>query len=105
MSTVPVVAIIRAKPGKEKALADVLKQLVAETHKEPGCVRYALHTSQADARDFVFVERWKSAQDLQSHLAAPHIAEAMARKEELIDAINIMPLASVPVDNSEMETF
>jgi quinol monooxygenase YgiN len=57
MSTIPVVAIIRAKAGKEKALEELLKKIVAPTHEEPGCLRYALHKSQTDPRSFVFVER------------------------------------------------
>lgn len=105
MSAVPVVAIIRAKSGKESVLESLLKNLVKATHEEPGCALYALHRSAADPQAFVFVEKWKSQKDLESHLGSPHIAQAMARKEELIESIQILPLEVLPAGKSLMESF
>ncbi len=105
MSTVPVSALIRAKKGMEKKLEEMLKSLVVATHEEPGCVKYALHRIQGQPGSFVFIERWKSAADLQKHLLAPHIQTAMARKEELIESIDIWTLESVPAGKTSMETF
>ena len=105
MSTVPVVAIIRAKKGRESILEGILKDLVSATHKEPGCLLYALHKAASDPGAFVFVERWKSQQDLEAHLAMPHIAKAMARKEELIESVEILSLNAISVDKSTMERF
>jgi quinol monooxygenase YgiN len=38
-----IVAIATAAPGQEAALRAAQEQLVAETVKEPGCLRYELH--------------------------------------------------------------
>jgi quinol monooxygenase YgiN len=92
MSAVTVVAMITAKAGKEAETATLLQGLVRSTHPEPGCVRYALHRRQDDPSVFIFVERWRSAQDLQAHLGSAHIAAAMARKEELLLSLDIAVL-------------
>jgi quinol monooxygenase YgiN len=95
MNEVPVVAIIRAKPGKEKLLEKALSGLVAPTHHEAGCRLYALHRSPEDPAVFVFVEKWTSAEALQKHLASPHVAAALAHKEELIAEFRVISLAPI----------
>jgi quinol monooxygenase YgiN len=95
MNEIPVVAIIKAKPGKAKLLEEVLSGLVAPTHHEAGCVRYALHRSVDDPALFVFVEKWTSAEALQKHLGAPHVAAAFTRKEELIAEFRVISLAAL----------
>ena len=95
MTTINVVATIKAKAGKEKELENVLTSLVMETHKEPGCLTYALHRSVNNAATFIFVEKWASETALNSHLQSPHIAKAMAQKEALIESLDIAPLISM----------
>jgi quinol monooxygenase YgiN len=95
---VPVIALIKAKAGKEKILEAILSSLVAATRKEAGCIQYDLHRDQADPRMFVFIEKWTSDKDLQTHLASPHIASAMSRKTELIESIDIRSLAPLAAE-------
>jgi quinol monooxygenase YgiN len=92
---VPVVALIRAKVGKEKALEAVLRGYVEPTRKEAGCTQYDLYRDQSDPRMFVFVEKWNSASELQAHLASPHIVAGMARKDELIETREIRLLTPI----------
>jgi quinol monooxygenase YgiN len=88
----PVVAIIKARPGKEKILEGILKGLVEPTRKEAGCLRYDLFRDSSDPRTFVFIEDWRFDADLQAHLASPHIHAAMSRKAELIESLDIKTL-------------
>jgi hypothetical protein len=55
MSTSPltIVAITTAVAGKEKALRAAQEKLVAETVKEPGCLRYELIPA------FIVFNRWR----------------------------------------------
>lgn len=101
MDPVIVVATIRAKPGKEKEVQALLCGLLAPTHKEPGCLLYALHRRSDDPSAYVFVEKWRNSADLQAHLQSSHIRMAMARKEELLASIDIATLDSVPGGNRE----
>lgn len=95
---VPVVAIIRAKAGKAKLLAEVLRGLVAPTQKEDGCLIYDLHRSSEDPDLFVFVEKWTSAETLKKHSMSPHLMALGARKEELISELQVIPLT--PIEHS-----
>ncbi|MFN0117085.1 MAG: putative quinol monooxygenase [Elusimicrobiota bacterium] len=103
MSEHRVVAVIKAKEAKEKELEKVLHEVIVETHKEPGCVLYAFHKVPADPKKFVFIEKWKDVSALKSHLSAPHIARAFARKEELIESIDILSLEPQNIGQSEKE--
>jgi quinol monooxygenase YgiN len=70
MNTSPltIVAIATAAPGREAALRAAQEKLVAETVKEPGCLRYELHQSREDGRVLVFVESWASEAQWQAHM-------------------------------------
>lgn len=68
MKPLTIVAIATAAPGQEKALRDAQAKLVAETVKEPGCLRYELHQSLEDGRVLVFVESWESEELWRAHM-------------------------------------
>ncbi len=95
MDELRVVGLIKAKKGKEVILAEVLKKVADMTRKEPGCVSYQLHNAHADATLFVTIEGWKSPAAVQQHLSSAHVAEALARKDELIENLEIHPLACI----------
>ena len=80
-----VIARMRAKEGKEQELRDALVALVEPTSKEKGCVNYDLHQGVEDPRWFFFYENWDSADDLDAHLAAPHLVEFAGRLDDLLD--------------------
>lgn len=73
MPEITVVALSRAKPGKEKEWEAALRAVVAPTHQEQGCLKYTLHRGVEDPSRMVVLERWSSQTDLDRHLAAPHI--------------------------------
>ena len=68
-----VIAHIRAKPGQESRVRQVLQGLVSPTRAEVGCINYDLHQSQADPTLFVFYENWASEAHLDAHSKSPHI--------------------------------
>lgn len=63
-----IVAITTAAPGKEDALRAAQTKLVAETVKEPGCLRYELNQSQDDPRVLIFTESWASEEEWRAHM-------------------------------------
>lgn len=95
MESLNVVAIIKAKAGKEAETKKMLLKLVEETHKEPGCLTYMLHEAHGSSRTFVFIEEWESQAALNEHLQSKHVAAAMKRKDELLDSVDILPLTSL----------
>jgi quinol monooxygenase YgiN len=85
-STVHVVARFLAKPGKEDALQSTLIGLVAPSRRELGCYQYDLLVNPQDPRDFCFVERWDSDASLDQHGETPHVRDARAQVQDLVDA-------------------
>lgn len=80
-----VVATMTAAPGKRDELAQALQELVPLTVAEDGCVNYDLHQGVENPDEFAFYENWTSAEKLDAHLAAPHLATFAARLGELLD--------------------
>ncbi|MGE6335117.1 putative quinol monooxygenase [Stenotrophomonas sp. NPDC077659] len=74
MSEFDMLAILRAKPGREEGLCENLIRLVGPSREEAGNLRYDLYRDTADPARFVFVERWASQADQQQHHNfGPHI--------------------------------
>jgi quinol monooxygenase YgiN len=103
--SITLIATIRAKAGKEKDVESVCRGFLAPTHKESGCLFYALHQSQSDPRSFIFIEKWRSQEDLSAHLNSSHITAGFKRKEELIERIDISPLIPLSGGDPRKETI
>ena len=102
---VTVIATIRSKAGKEKETERLLRGLLEPTHKEPGCKKYTLHRRQDQPGAFCFVESWATPAALQTHLTSPHIQSAMARKDELLESVDIAAVESLQEGSSEKGIF
>jgi quinol monooxygenase YgiN len=76
---------MRAKPGKEEDLREMLEGLVKPTKQEAGSVNYDLHRSVSDPAIFYFYENWESSEHLDAHMETPHIQRALGRVDELLD--------------------
>ena len=81
---VTVVAYLKSRPGKEEETHELLLSLVAPTLEEDGCVDYLLHRSNDDPCIFLYYENWRSKEDLDEHLAMPHLRPLFERKDDLL---------------------
>jgi quinol monooxygenase YgiN len=77
MPNVPVVAVIAAKSGSEKAVEAALLALAGASKGDHGCVSYEVFASTAVPNTFVTIEEWASQEDIDAHMASPHMAEAV----------------------------
>ena len=66
-------AKVKAAPGQEAAVKEVLLALVEPTRKEPGCLCYNLHQSKSDPAEFMFYEQWADKEALDAHGKTPHM--------------------------------
>ncbi|SDJ00640.1 Quinol monooxygenase YgiN [Frankineae bacterium MT45] len=106
MPEVNVVAVIKAREGKGDELATALTGLANATHGEGGCIHYSLHRGLQDADTFVTVEKWGSQQDLEGHMAAPHMQAAISQFQSLLaGAPTIIPLGAISLDDAEKGIF
>ncbi|MGA4632402.1 putative quinol monooxygenase [Pseudomonas solani] len=66
------IAHIDALPGQAEAVEAALRELVAASRSEPGCLQYDLHRDRADALRFVMLETWRDTAALEAHKATAH---------------------------------
>ena len=88
-----VVAIITARPGMRAAILEAARANLAAVRAEDGCIEYNIaidaeglgsFQAKVGADTFVFVEKWRDAQALKAHAAAPHMAAYSGKVKDLI---------------------
>jgi quinol monooxygenase YgiN len=80
-----VIAHVRAKPGHEARVREILMGLIAPTRAEQGCIDYDLHASNENTREFVFYENWATPEHLDIHAKSAHILAARKLMEGLLE--------------------
>jgi quinol monooxygenase YgiN len=88
-----VVAIITAKPGQRENILEAARANVPAVRAEDGCIEYG-PTIDAEGLGgfqtkfgtdtFVVMEKWRDAQALKAHAAAPHMAAYGAKVKDMI---------------------
>jgi len=73
MSFLNVIAVIKAKEGKESETKQALQSLVGPTRTETGCIDFDLYQANDDRSTFMFYENWTSQEALNAHMQTPHI--------------------------------
>lgn len=69
---VKVIANNHIKPEALQIVAPLFREMIACTHKEDGCLEYALFIDEKDETHFTFVETWESQAALDAHMQSPH---------------------------------
>jgi quinol monooxygenase YgiN len=97
VAEVVVVAVAKAKEGKEDQVAARLQEVAAQSHEEEGCLLYAIHRGADDPARIVVVERWRSRADLDEHLTKPYVATVGQHVELLAESPQTHFLEALPV--------
>ena len=93
MSTITVVAIITAKPGKRAELLAIARANLAAVRAEAGCIEYGLvvdvdgfgpNQAPMGPDTFAFVEKWKDEEALRLHFTLPHMTDYREKSKDLI---------------------
>jgi quinol monooxygenase YgiN len=74
-----IIALVKAKPGKEAEMRNELLTFVEPSRRDPGCVNYDLHQSVEEPARFLFHENWASKESFDQHMQMPHLQAAIAR--------------------------
>jgi quinol monooxygenase YgiN len=97
MAEVRVIARAVARAGKEDELRVLLQDMIAPTHREPGCLLYELYESHREGR-FYFHESWENAAALDDHVTTPHFQHLQQEIGELLaEPFEVNILKEVPV--------
>jgi quinol monooxygenase YgiN len=76
-----IVATAQALPEQTVALRNLLAQLQAQAHQEPGCLRYDIYL---DGLRLLMVERWADAMAFEQHTGTASFAEGVAQLKALL---------------------
>jgi quinol monooxygenase YgiN len=79
-----VIATMRAQPGREIELRDLLVALIHPTREEDGCIGYRLLENRDDPAEFAFIEEWSDDVALDAHFETPHLEAAIEKMPELL---------------------
>lgn len=102
MSEVKIVATLTPLPEHIETIRAAARAMVPPTHQEAGCLQYDLHESREipDVRhlenqgqvSFVFIERWKSEDDLKKHVAMPYHDDFLAILDGKLASLSVQRL-------------
>lgn len=91
--TVVVTMSLRARAGREDALAGALRELAAVVRREePGCLEYRAARSQNEPLHFLVVERYRDEEALAAHANSEHLREALP---SLMDCLEEPPRVAI----------
>ena len=74
-----------ALAGREAALEAAIRDVVAPSRKEAGCVGINAFRSIRDVRLFYIHSRWRDESAFEIHATLPHTTRFLERVEPLID--------------------
>lgn len=81
MSTLTIVANIKANPEKIDLVKAELLKLIDVTRAEAGCINYDLHQDNDNPAHFMFYENWETRELWQTHMNNQHLADYMRATE------------------------
>ena len=82
---VAIVAKLKAKPGKEKELEEVITKLTREVRdKEQDCIMYEPYVLREDPSEIMVIEKYKNDEAIDYHRSTSHYIAAKEKFQELL---------------------
>lgn len=78
MSVIAIIGQFDVHPEDVAAVGDLMRTMMIETQKEPGCLHYAFSTDLATPNRFQLSELWESDGALAAHFRTAHMASFRA---------------------------
>lgn len=97
MAVITIIAILKARKGKEHQVWNELLKVVTPSRAEEGCLEYVLHESQEHPGQFVLYETWKDETAIHEHVASSHYREYRQAMEELLDTREVYRLSKLSI--------
>ncbi|NLV17205.1 MAG: antibiotic biosynthesis monooxygenase [Syntrophomonadaceae bacterium] len=74
------IVTLKAKPGMEGEMAELLKSYIAQISDEEGTLTYTLLQAKKDPTEFIFYEVYKDKAAMELHGSTPLFKEVMMEK-------------------------
>lgn len=92
-----VIASIHIKEGRVSEFIDIFKSNIANVLTEKGCIEYVptidvptgLPPQELNSNVVTIIEKWGSLEDLQAHLATPHMLAYKEKVKDLVEKLSI----------------
>jgi quinol monooxygenase YgiN len=78
-------ARFHAREGREEDVAAAMREVIAPTREEPGCIEVASCRSLRDPRSLWIHSRWVDEAAFENHAGLPHTVRFLERVQRLID--------------------
>ncbi len=97
-----VIASIHIKENRKQEFIEIFKSNIPKVLNEKGCVEYVptidfltnLHPQEVNENVVTIIEKWSSFEDLQAHLAAPHMIAYKDKVKDLIEKVSLKILTA-----------
>lgn len=95
MTTLTIVANIKAHADKIALVKAELVKLIDVTRAEDGCINYDLHQDNENPAHFMFYENWQSRQLWQTHMANQHLQDYLTATEGAVAEFTLNEMTQV----------
>ena len=95
MSTLTIVANIKANVDKIELVKAELIKLITITRAEQGCINYDLHQDNDNLAHFMFYENWSSRELWQTHMDNQHFKDYMLATEGSVEEFILHEMTNV----------
>ena len=95
MTTLTIVANIKANEDKIDLVKAELLKLIDITREEDGCLNYNLHQDNDNPAHFVFYENWESRELWQVHMSNQHLADYMDATEGAVTEFTLNEMTQI----------
>ncbi len=95
-----VIASIHIKEGLLSEFIEIFKTNIPKVLEEKGCVEYVptidiptdLPPQELNNNVVTIIEKWRSLEDLQAHMTAPHMLAYKEKVKDLVDKVSLKVL-------------
>jgi len=95
MTTLTIVANIKAEANKIDLVKEQLVKLIDTTRAEQGCINYDLHQDNNNPAHFVFYENWESRELWQTHMANQHLQDYMTATDGAVEEFTLNEMVKI----------
>jgi quinol monooxygenase YgiN len=97
---VNVIASIHIKEGRLSEFIEIFKSNIPNVLEEEGCIEYVptidiptgLPPQELNKNVITIIEKWRSLEDLQAHIAAPHMLAYKEKVKDLVEKLSLKVL-------------
>ena len=95
MTTLTIVANIKANADNVELVKTELLKLIEVTRAETGCINYDLHQDNENPAHFMFYENWQSRELWQMHMANQHLQDYMKATEGAVEEFTLNEMKQI----------